>query len=322
MLGKNTDSGEASATEQKPLGLPERLKLHGGDHPRMNLVSVPFDERNYLSWSRSIRLALGTKQKLGFTEGIYKKLSRNKDEIEQWERVDYNNIENSQEPAEQEALSTGNKVEYNSPMIFQPRRSTRTTTKPAWLNDFIRAASPDSNALQIMSVTPSHRCFVECICFKGAKNLHRSSKPRRVEESNVVRVRGTIKKKYGTWELVPAAADKKSIGCRWVYKLKLKPDGSIEKYKARIVPKGHNQVEGEDYTNYFALVAKAVTMRVFLSVAVSKGWPIHHLDVNNAFLHGTLDEDIYMEPLAGYEVSPVHVCKLKKSLYGLKQALR
>ncbi|KAL0411948.1 UNVERIFIED_CONTAM: hypothetical protein Slati_3784500 [Sesamum latifolium] len=88
MAEKNTDSGEASAGEQKPLGLPERLKLHGGDHPGMSLISVLLAGRNYLSWSRSIRLALGAKQKLGFIDGTYGKPSGNKNEIEQWERVD------------------------------------------------------------------------------------------------------------------------------------------------------------------------------------------------------------------------------------------
>ncbi|KAL0419088.1 UNVERIFIED_CONTAM: Retrovirus-related Pol polyprotein from transposon RE1 [Sesamum radiatum] len=108
--------------------------------------------------------------------------------------------------------------------------------------------------------------------------------------------------KNGTWDLVKAPTDKKPTGCRWIYKLKLKPNGSIERYKARLVAKGYNQVEGEDYTDCFAHVAKAVTMRIFLAVVVSKGWPIHHLDINKAFLHGSLKEDMYMNPAEGYQV--------------------
>ncbi|KAK4386152.1 hypothetical protein Sango_2485800 [Sesamum angolense] len=88
MSGKDVESGEAFTGESKILGLPERLKLLTGDHPGMSLVSAPLDGKNYLSWSRSIKLALGAKQKLGFIDGTGQRVTKNKDEIEQWERVD------------------------------------------------------------------------------------------------------------------------------------------------------------------------------------------------------------------------------------------
>ncbi|KAK4391421.1 hypothetical protein Sango_1919900 [Sesamum angolense] len=110
--------------------------------------------------------------------------------------------------------------------------------------------------------------------------------------------------------------NKKAIGCRWVYKLKLRPDSSVERNKARLVAKSYSQIEGVDYTDCFATVAKTVTVRVFLPVAASEGWPVHHFDVNNGFLHGKLEEDISMEPPEGYQVPQGHVCKLVKSLYG------
>ncbi|KAL0315083.1 UNVERIFIED_CONTAM: Retrovirus-related Pol polyprotein from transposon RE1 [Sesamum calycinum] len=113
-----------------------------------------------------------------------------------------------------------------------------------------------------------------------------------------------------------------SIKFKQVYKLKLRDDGTVERYKAHLVAKGYNQVAGVDYVDCFSPVAKAVTVRLFLAIASAHSWPLHQLDVNNAFLHGYLDEEIFMLPTKGYDVPRDHVCKLKRSLYGLKQDSR
>lgn len=87
--------------------------------------------------------------------------------------------------------------------------------------------------------------------------------------------------------------------------------------------KGYNQVEGEDFSDSFSHVVKNVTVRILLSLAAAHQWPIHQFDVNNAFLHGSIDEDLYMMPPPGYHnTNSKLVCKLKRSLYGLKQASR
>jgi histone deacetylase 1/2 len=127
-----------------------------------------------------------------------------------------------------------------------------------------------------------------------------------------------------TWHLVPPQRGTNVIGCKWVYKIKRKPDGSLDRYKARLVAKGFKQRYGIDYEDTFSPVIKAATIRVILSLAVSCGWSLRQLDVQNAFLHGLLEEDVYMHQPPGFEDpnQPNYVCKLDKALYGLKQAPR
>lgn len=128
----------------------------------------------------------------------------------------------------------------------------------------------------------------------------------------------------GTWDLVSPQSSQNIVGCKWMFRIKRNPDGSLDKYKARLVAKGFHQRPDIDFFDTFSPVVKPATIRLVLSIAVMRGWSLRQLDVNNAFLHGTLDEEVYMAQPPGFvdKNYPSYVCRLNKTVYGLKQAPR
>nr|KYP44095.1 Retrovirus-related Pol polyprotein from transposon TNT 1-94 [Cajanus cajan] len=126
-----------------------------------------------------------------------------------------------------------------------------------------------------------------------------------------------------TWSLVDLPIGYKPIGCKWIFKSKYNPDGSFQRHKARLVAKGYNQKPGLDFSETFSPVVKPTTVRIVLSLAITNQWPIHQIDINNAFLHGDLQESVYMSQPPGFNTQHKDkVCKLNKAIYGLKQAPR
>ncbi|KAM1055587.1 hypothetical protein PS2_028857 [Malus domestica] len=158
--------------------------------------------------------------------------------------------------------------------------------------------------------------LVEPTCFSQA-NKYPEWRQAMADEFNALQ-------RTGTWTLVPCQPHFNVLPNKWVYRIKRKSDGSIERFKARLVANGFHQQEGLDYGETFSPVVTHATIRLILSVALHFHWPIRQLDVQNAFLHGTLAEDVFMRQPSGFvdPQYPTHVCKLRRSLYGLKQAPR
>ncbi|KAJ0459040.1 putative RNA-directed DNA polymerase [Helianthus annuus] len=205
------------------------------------------------------------------------------------------------------------------------RRSSRNTVLPKRFDDFVL----NSNVKYDIGKVVSYNCLsAENYCFTSKLNklsepssFGEASKDSRWVDAMNLEMEALLRN--NTWEIVDLPVGRKPIGCKWIYKIKYKANGEVERYKARLVAKGYSQREGLDFGETFSPVVKMVTVRCVLSIAVQNGWTLFQLDVNNAFLYGAISEDVYMTPPEGYFTEGKNkVCKLIKSLYGLKQAPR
>ena len=126
------------------------------------------------------------------------------------------------------------------------------------------------------------------------------------------------------WELVELPEGRKPVGSKWVYKVKMNPDGSIERCKARLVSQGYSQKEGLDYDETFSPVVRSESVRSVIALASKNGLKMHQMDITTAFLNGNLEEEVYMKQPEGFlaEGQEHLVCRLRKSIYGLKQSPR
>ncbi|WJZ96775.1 hypothetical protein VitviT2T_015427 [Vitis vinifera] len=123
-------------------------------------------------------------------------------------------------------------------------------------------------------------------------------------------------------DIPPRHSTRSVVGCKWIYKIKTRSYGSVERYKARLVAKGFTQEYRIDYEETFAPVARISSVRALLAVAAARQWDLFQMDVKNAFLNGDLSEAVYMQPPPGLSVESNKVCHLRRALYGLKQAPR
>lgn len=190
----------------------------------------------------------------------------------------------------------------------------RNRRQPVWMNDYMTGAglSDGEEVHNLVMFTSAD----DPVSFEEAV---KSSKWR---EAMDIEIRAI--KRNETWELTTLPAGAKKIGVKWVCKTKLNEKGEVDKYKARLVAKGYSQRHGIDYNEVFAPVARWDTIRTILALATHKGWYVYQLDVKSAFLHGELNEAVFIDQPQGYEKqSEEHkVYKLRKALYGLKQAPR
>ena len=126
------------------------------------------------------------------------------------------------------------------------------------------------------------------------------------------------------WKLVDHTPGHKTVGCKWIFKKKTDMDGNVHTFKARLVAKGYTQTQGIDYDETFSRVAKIKSIRILLAIAAFHDYEIWQMYVRTDFLNGKLDEDVYMAQPEGFVHAkyPDKVCKLERSIYGLKQASR
>ena len=215
--------------------------------------------------------------------------------------------------------------EREANMRTYTRKSSRKTNQPIRFNDYVLNSKVKYSINKSVNYSNLNR---ENYVF--STNLNKIVEPKTYSEAaknpkwiDAMDSEVEALHRNNTYEIVELPAGRRAIGCKWVWKIKYNSDGSVERYKARLVAKGYNQKEGIDYEETFSPVVKIVTVRIIISIAVQNSWPLYQLDINNAFLYGELDEDVYMQLPEGYfDKNDKRVCKLNKSLYGLKQAPR
>lgn len=210
-------------------------------------------------------------------------------------------VENDRQNEEEEAMEADTKKRNNEDSVHRLR--DRSTLKPpAYLQSYAMLAATGSE-------NPA--------TYEDAMKSHNKRHWRKAMEEEMKSL-----SENDVWELTDLLEGKKLIDSRWVLRMKTKTDGSIARYKARLIAKGYVQKYGIDYDETFSPVARFDTVRTILSVAASEDLKLQQFDVKTAFLYGKVEEEIIMKQPEGFNGGSGRVCRLKCSLYGLKQAPR
>jgi Reverse transcriptase (RNA-dependent DNA polymerase) len=208
---------------------------------------------------------------------------------------------------------------------IEVRRSSRIPQPSTRLKDFItyKVQYPINNFISYHNISSRHISFLTSISQEREPYTYHEA-IKYPTWCKAMKEELEALKKNKTWEIVELPKGHRPVGCKWVYKIKYNGDGTIERYKARLVAKGYTQTHGIDFQETFAPVAKMNTVRILISIAVNQGWNLYQMDVRNAFLQGTLEEEVYMDLPPGHdrERDSNLACKLIKSIYGLKQSPR
>ena len=200
---------------------------------------------------------------------------------------------------------------------FEPRRSKRKRTENSFGPDFLTAFLTENSDkineqfVSVFLIDDDPKSYKEALTSVDSSFWKEAIK----SELDSIMMNHT-------WDLVDLPVGSKPIRCKWIFKRKIRPDGSIEKFKARLVVVGYTQKKGIDYFDTYSPVTKIATIRSLIALSAIRGLIIHQMDVKTAFLNGDLEEEIYMEQPEGLVITGQEnkVCKLRKSLYGLKQA--
>ena len=176
--------------------------------------------------------------------------------------------------------------------------------------------------MSLKHLSPAHKNFIVSLNTTIIPNIVSEALTKR-EWKDAKREEINALKKKKTWEIAERPKEKNLVDGKWIFTLKYKASGSFKRHRARLVAKGYTQTYGVNYQGIFAPIAKMNSVRILLSLATHYNWKLLQYDVTNAFIHGDLDEEIYMNIPPGFEGNTGNkVCKMKKALYGLKQSPR